>query len=126
MFSPLILERSGVGNPDVLKQAGVPVVADVPGVGADYEDHHSIMYPYKSSLGPEETLDGVHSGRLDPGQLIASNHEILGYNAIDVQAKLRPTESDVKTLGPDFQAAWEENFKNIPDKPLMMMSPVAA
>ncbi|KAI1126596.1 hypothetical protein F5Y10DRAFT_278654 [Nemania abortiva] len=57
--------------------------------------------------------------------LITAKHEILTYNAIDVQAKLRPTEDDVAALGPDFKTAWNENFKDIPDKPLMILSPVA-
>ncbi|KAI0412796.1 hypothetical protein F5X98DRAFT_353834 [Xylaria grammica] len=124
MFSPLILERSGIGDPDILKRAGVPVTADVPGVGAEYEDHHSMMYPYYSSLNPEETLDAIHAGRVNVGDLIAAQDGRLTYNAIDVQAKLRPTEDDVDALGPAFRAAWDEHYKNIKDKPLMMMSPV--
>ncbi|KAK5729213.1 hypothetical protein LTR15_002355 [Elasticomyces elasticus] len=36
--SPLVLERSGVGSPDVLKQASIPLVADVPGVGSNYQE----------------------------------------------------------------------------------------
>ncbi|KAI0407261.1 GMC oxidoreductase-domain-containing protein [Xylaria palmicola] len=126
MFSPLILERSGIGDPQILNQAGVPIVADVPGVGADYEDHNSMMYPYKSSLTPEETMDGILSGRTSLDDMIAAEHEMLSYNGVDVQAKLRPTEADVESLGPDFRASWDETFKNVPDKPLMMISPVAA
>ncbi|KAI0025893.1 hypothetical protein F4780DRAFT_768195 [Xylariomycetidae sp. FL0641] len=125
MFSPLVLERSGVGDPKVLGRAGVPVVADVPGVGADYEDHQSMMYPCKSSLRPEETLDGIHSNRDDPTELVASKSDMLSYNALDIQAKLRPTDADVASLDPDFQAAWDKHFKQVPDKPLMMISPVA-
>ncbi|KAJ7904840.1 hypothetical protein B0H13DRAFT_2233870 [Mycena leptocephala] len=39
MGSPLILERSGIGRKDVLGRAGIPVVADIPGVGENYQDH---------------------------------------------------------------------------------------
>lgn len=38
--TPLVLERSGVGSPEVLSKAGVEVVADLPGVGNEYLDHH--------------------------------------------------------------------------------------
>jgi hypothetical protein len=37
MGSPLILERSGIGRKDVLGMAGIPVVADIPGVGENYQ-----------------------------------------------------------------------------------------
>jgi alcohol oxidase len=37
MGSPLILERSGIGRKDVLGRAGIPVVADIPGVGENYQ-----------------------------------------------------------------------------------------
>jgi pyridoxine 4-oxidase len=36
---PLLLMRSGVGEPDVLRSAGVPVVAESAGVGANLHDH---------------------------------------------------------------------------------------
>lgn len=35
--TPLLLERSGVGDPEVLERAGVPVVENLPGVGAKYQ-----------------------------------------------------------------------------------------
>ncbi|RYP08362.1 hypothetical protein DL764_001931 [Monosporascus ibericus] len=124
--TPLLLERSGVGSPQVLERAGVQLLADVPGVGHDYLDHQSMMYPYKSSLSPGETSDGINSGRLDPGELIANNDPILSWNAVDAQAKLRPTDADIASLGPEFQEAWDKEFKNAPDKPLMITSPFAA
>ncbi|KAI1099046.1 GMC oxidoreductase-domain-containing protein [Jackrogersella minutella] len=37
---------------------------------------------------------------------------------------LRPTEADVSSLGPQHQAAWDRELKNVPDKPLMVMFPV--
>ncbi|KAK5630339.1 hypothetical protein RRF57_006054 [Xylaria bambusicola] len=125
MFSPLILQRSGIGDPKVLNKAGVPIVADVPGVGADYEDHNSMMYPYNSSLRPDETLDSLYSGRISLDNMIAAKHEMLSYGGVDVQSKLRPTEADVEALGPKFKAAWDKNFGDKPDKPLTIISPVA-
>jgi alcohol oxidase len=38
--SPQVLERSGVGNPAILKALDIPVVSDLPGVGENYQDHH--------------------------------------------------------------------------------------
>lgn len=88
--TPGILERSGIGNPDVLKRAEVPLVATVPGVGENYLDHHIMLYPYKTNLGPHETMDALLGGRLDTGDLIAKNDPILSHNGVDVQCKLRP------------------------------------
>lgn len=36
LSTPLILERSGLGSPDVLSKAGVPLVAPIPGIGENY------------------------------------------------------------------------------------------
>ncbi|KAI1458955.1 putative alcohol oxidase [Annulohypoxylon moriforme] len=122
--TPLVLERSGVGDPQVLKHAEVPLVANVPGVGHDYEDHFSMMYTYESNLKPEETLEGILSCRLNHEELVKDNTKVLGWNSVDCQAKLRPTDADVASLGPEYQQAWDREFKDFPDKPLMMMSPV--
>jgi choline dehydrogenase len=35
LATPPILERSGIGRPDVLKAAGIPKLVDLPGVGAN-------------------------------------------------------------------------------------------
>jgi choline dehydrogenase-like flavoprotein len=42
--SPLLLERSGVGNPDVLAKAGVPLVAENRGVGENLREHRGILF----------------------------------------------------------------------------------
>lgn len=80
--TPQILERSGVGNPEILKKVGVDVVADVKGVGENYQDHHLLLYPYKSSLGEGETLDGILSGRKDFAKALGEKDPMLGWNGI--------------------------------------------
>jgi choline dehydrogenase-like flavoprotein len=39
--SPMLLLRSGVGAGEVLRRHGIQVVVDLPGVGANYQDHVS-------------------------------------------------------------------------------------
>jgi len=117
--SPLILERSGVGNPDVLARAGVPIVANVPGVGHDYQDHNLITTVYKTSLEPCETADELFSGRITTEQAIKEGNKMLGWNGTDVASKIRPKDSDIAAMGPEFQAAWDRDFRNNPNKPLM-------
>lgn len=39
LHTPQILQRSGVGPADLLRRANIPVVVDLPGVGANFQDH---------------------------------------------------------------------------------------
>ncbi|KAI8665201.1 hypothetical protein LRP88_12764 [Fusarium phalaenopsidis] len=119
--TPLVLERSGLGDPEVLNRAGVPLVMDLPGVGREYQDHNATIHPYRTNLEPHETLDGILSGRADVPSLIAKKEKILGWNGIDVASKLRPSEADVDALGLEFRATWDRDFKNNLDRPLMIM-----
>ncbi|KAH7122582.1 choline dehydrogenase [Dendryphion nanum] len=43
IWTPWLLQRSGIGPKAVLKAAGIPVVKDVPGVGANFQDHPTIF-----------------------------------------------------------------------------------
>lgn len=43
--TPLLLERSGIGDSQVLSRAGIPTIVDLPGVGYGYEDHHMVCRP---------------------------------------------------------------------------------
>jgi choline dehydrogenase len=38
--SPHLLELSGIGNPEILQTAGIPVVHELRGVGENYRDHY--------------------------------------------------------------------------------------
>jgi len=45
--SPQLLMLSGVGNADDLRKLDIPVVADLPGVGANLQDHIEVYVQYK-------------------------------------------------------------------------------
>ena len=45
--SPAILQRSGVGPAPLLRSLGVAVVADLPGVGANLQDHLEVYVQYE-------------------------------------------------------------------------------
>lgn len=45
--SPTILQRSGVGNGDLLKSLDIPVVQELIGVGANLQDHLELYIQYK-------------------------------------------------------------------------------
>jgi len=45
--SPSILQRSGIGRGEVLEQAGVDVVHELPGVGENLTDHLEVYFQYR-------------------------------------------------------------------------------
>ncbi|KAK6855186.1 choline dehydrogenase [Apiospora arundinis] len=44
IHTPQILQRSGIGPPDLLERAGIDVIADLPGVGYNFQDHPAIQF----------------------------------------------------------------------------------
>lgn len=81
--TPLILERSGLGDAKILEKAGVKVIEDLPGVGNDYQDHHLTLYAYRTNLTKRETLNGFADGRIDIQEAIKQSDELLGWNSMD-------------------------------------------
>jgi choline dehydrogenase len=47
--SPQLLQLSGLGPAALLQSFGVPVVVDMPGVGADLQDHYQARFNYRCS-----------------------------------------------------------------------------
>ena len=148
--TPQILERSGVGNAEMLNKLGIKVVSDLPGVGEEYQDHYTTL----SSEGPPfatrtssllikssplvyrvsndtVTLDDFLRGDKDTQKELFTEWETspekarLSSNAIDAGFKIRPTEEELKEMGPEFNALWDKYFKDKPDKPVMFGSIVS-
>lgn len=57
--SPQILELSGIGDPEVLKAAGVECKVELPGVGNNFQDHIGVITSHKLTSG-NVSLDAVH------------------------------------------------------------------
>ena len=47
--SPQLLQLSGVGPAALLREHGIAVVADMPGVGADLQDHYQARFNYRGT-----------------------------------------------------------------------------
>jgi len=45
--SPQLLQLSGIGPADLLRSFGIPVIADMPGVGAELRDHYQVRMQYR-------------------------------------------------------------------------------
>jgi alcohol oxidase len=123
--TPPILERSGIGNPSVLQQFAIPVISSLPGVGENYQDHHFMQFPYKISLETQEAKFDFLSNGMRSTPRIGGEHSRSGWNAVDLSSKLRPTATEIGELGPEFQAVWDKEFKNAPEKPLVNMGVVS-
>ncbi|KAI8952617.1 oxidoreductase [Xylaria longipes] len=64
--SPKLLELSGIGNADILKQHNIDIVKDLPGVGENLQDHLVCDIGF-AAVDEMETLDGLV--RQDPKAL---------------------------------------------------------
>lgn len=48
LSSPLILQRSGIGDPKKLEAVGVKPIVDLPGVGLNFQDHYLTFSVYRA------------------------------------------------------------------------------
>jgi len=60
--SPQLMQISGLGPAALLQQHGIAVVADLPGVGADLQDHLQVRFQYRCTE-PITMNDVVHDWR---------------------------------------------------------------
>lgn len=65
--TPHILQLSGIGNPEWLHRAGIPVVHALPGVGKNFQDHPRVDLAY--GIRPGSSMDRYK--KLIPGALAA-------------------------------------------------------
>ncbi|KAL8280693.1 hypothetical protein RQP46_007016 [Phenoliferia psychrophenolica] len=121
--TPLILERSGVGAADRLEKLDIPVVADVPGVGKEYQDHQLTLATYKVA-DDADTFDDYLRGNEEVhkkvgAQWLKDGSGPVASNGIDACMKCRPTEAELAEMGPAFGKVWKDYFVDKPDKPVM-------
>ncbi|CAF4165730.1 unnamed protein product, partial [Adineta steineri] len=58
-MTPQLLQLSGIGDKDLLKQFGIPVIQDLPGVGINQQDRSEGVYVVK--LKPNVDIAGIRS-----------------------------------------------------------------
>ncbi|KAK4218628.1 alcohol oxidase 1 [Rhypophila decipiens] len=135
MSSPLILQRSGIGDAEKLRRAGVKPLVDLPGVGLNFQDHYLTFSVFRAKPGTESFDDfargdpEVQKRAFDEWNLKGTGK--IATNGIDAGAKIRPTEKELSEMSiwpspaPDFLKGWDSYFKNKPDKPVMHYSVIA-
>ncbi|KAF8152885.1 hypothetical protein K438DRAFT_1483647, partial [Mycena galopus ATCC 62051] len=105
--SLLLLERSGIGAPEVLRRADVSLLVDLLGVGKSYEDHPFLIVPYivDSSV---ETFDGLYREDCEVWKQCGEQWNrdgsgLLGTNGVDGAIKVRPLPNEILSLGAEFR-----------------------
>jgi alcohol oxidase len=117
--SPVILQRSGIGEEARLSKLGIDVIVDLPGVGDNYQDHNMCFVPYFVA-DDTETMDVLAEPQ--PGLMesllaeFANGRGLLTSNFNDSGSKLRPTPEELKDMGPEFNELWKRYFEPAPDK----------
>lgn len=124
LSSPLVLQRSGIGDPEKLKKIGVNPVVDLPGVGLNFQDHYLHFSVYRAQPGTESFDDFVR-GDPEVQKKVFEEWNLKGTgplatNGIDAGVKSRPTAEELEEMKkwptPDFQSGWDSYFKDKPGK----------
>jgi len=133
LSSPLILQRSGIGDPEKLRKAGVKPLVDLPGVGLNFQDHYLTFATYR--VKPHvESFDDFARGDPAVQERVFQQWNIngtgpLATNGIEAGVKIRPTEEELTMMDkwpcPEFRSGWDSYFKDKPDKPVMHYSVIA-
>ncbi|KAI4128660.1 MAG: hypothetical protein LQ347_004075 [Umbilicaria vellea] len=133
LSSPLVLQRSGIGDPEKLRKVGVKPLVDLPGVGLNFQDHYLHFSVFRAKPGVESFDDFVRDA---PGvqEKVFNQWNIngtgpLATNGIEAGVKVRPTEQELEEMKswpfPEFNSGWDSYFKEKPDKPVMHYSVIA-
>ena len=105
--------------------------ADIPFLcSEEYQDHYTTLSIYRVSnetITTDDFLRGVKEVQREIFQEweVSPEKARLSSNAIDAGFKIRPTEEELKAMGPEFNELWDRYFKDKPDKPVMFGSIVA-
>ena len=75
LSSPLVLQRSGIGDAEKLRKVGVKPIVDLPGVGLNFQDHYLTFSVYRAKPETESFDDFVRGDpetqkRRSPSMLI--------------------------------------------------------
>lgn len=100
--SPILLLRSGIGPRHVLEQSGIPVILDLPGVGAYLQDHTSIDMSFKQQAAMLNDKQIISFLTLFPGGRGATG-------AFGLQAHIRTSVAPWAGAWPDIQIVLEQD-----------------
>ncbi|MDX2205375.1 MAG: GMC family oxidoreductase N-terminal domain-containing protein [Hyphomicrobiaceae bacterium] len=96
LHSPKILMLSGIGPARHLREIGIPVLMDVPGIGSNLQDHllARVLFEAKDTLAPR--LDTGHSGiayHRSDATLPGPDIQVYGRSEVPGLADLKPNQA---------------------------------
>ncbi len=99
--SPQLLELSGIGDPEVLRAAGIEVRVALPGVGTNLQDHYvvSMQYRLHNCVSVNELSRGLRLVR-EAARYATRRKGLLTMSAAHIQAYVRTRPG---LDGPDVQ-----------------------
>ena len=130
LSTPLVLQRSGIGNPEKLKAVGVEPKVDLPGVGLNFQDHYLTFSVYRAKPDTE-TFDDFLRGDPETQKRVFEQWNVngtgpLATNGIEAGVKIRPTPEELQQdYMKAFVPGWESYFAKKPDKPVMHYSVIS-
>lgn len=103
--SPLLLERSGIGRPDVLDAAGVPWVVDSPNVGERVIEQRavSMQVRFRGRHGATERLNTRPKQLVEGARYLATRRGPVATSGYDVVSAFRSAPGLDR---PDVQGVW--------------------
>lgn len=114
--TPKLLQLSGVGPAEELRQHGIDVTADLPAVGEHLQDHPEGVVLWEANAPvPEETANFYEAGlfaTVDPGARWPDLMFHFGTQAFDLHTSTRgyPTARDAFSITPNVTRARSEGF----------------
>ena len=101
--SPLLLERSGIGDPHVLNTAGVRMVAPSPKVGGNLREHRSIAFvlKLKGEVGYNRQVNSLLKQGWTGFKYLFSRTGVMAFGGYNVVAMYK---SDPASPQPDTQS----------------------
>lgn len=130
LSTPLVLQRSGIGDPQKLQKAGVKCQVDLPGVGLNFQDHYLTFSAYRAKPDTE-SFDDFIRGDPETQKKVYDQWQLngtgpLATNGIEAGVKVRPTEEELsQDYMKEFRPGWDSYFKHKPDKPVMHYSVIS-
>ncbi|KAH9812540.1 hypothetical protein DFH28DRAFT_978844 [Melampsora americana] len=106
--TPAILERSGMGDPSILKKFGIPVILDLPGVGSNLADHAVVFNTYQLEAGltsgdnlqtdPEYAAEQLKLYNEDRAGILTQVNPLLDYQPLKSILTKKELEEGLKYL----------------------------
>jgi choline dehydrogenase-like flavoprotein len=103
--SPLLLERSGIGRPEILRAAGIALAVESPHVGERVVEQRavSMQVRFRDRHGPTEALNSLPKQAVQGAKYLATRKGPIATSGYDVVSAFRSRPGVAR---PDVQGVW--------------------